>query len=1019
MLTGGAYMNGEIGSSVRSVGEPGPTMVYQPVGTTHTPHPHQSATQYSEHHHSGMNGMIMPQDLYGETVETAAELQNFNGSENKRGFNSHETISGQPAQAGHIPDLPITELKRMLLIQLEYYFSPENLAIDKYLVTQMDQDHYVPIATLATFNMVKKLTSDINLVTEVLRESANVQVHPDGKRVRPVSHRTVVILRGIPSSTSAEEIKNIFDNENCPKCTGCEFAFNDSWYVSFESDEDAMQAHRYLREDVREFKGHPIMARIKSKPTTLLSQGVAIGVPAGIKNGYSQPGGMMQSYMATATPFVPASQQQQTGANNGPASLYAPAQQVHQNVFPLPSNYPGFGQWPGYFDSLSMFSLNGLQPQGPSGYGKSAPMNNLRSRNLNPMRGVGPRRTMSSGSDSQVVSGTGGNNNGLQPQQHQQSYSSNNQPPRKNTAPVPAPLLGMVPQSLISHPSSHSNHHPSVPHNSIQNSSNQSTNGGRHYSSNAYSQSLPHVVDNGHYTRPYRGTGDSRPRSSMSSSSRRLPRRDEECSSYDYSSPGTSSSSNYRGNPSSRINPPVAVSPQIPAQLSVTNQNHQIDLDLEGSFPPLPGSANASSKNGEIRTPRVTSIPKGLSDVVKGFKGVKLDDGSSADKEGPNEIVVSAAEPGSSISSGSPGEVVVSAAQKEDSNDMSSHLFKKEYREIGVGSADENHDSIQAKTGVVSHTQTADKSTRTDEHLLYGDQPNGGNSRNNSQIQQTQQLAQIVGNNYRKSVTSQQGGASKSPIIPSNLNRVGVSHITGTEVPLNNPSPNSMRGAPSTLYPDNNRLGSGAGAGGTIVNPTSSKLSTDKEAFPAPNFVKVPTPASAKPFSGVTDHNPKESVRCSENERKESGQGDGKKAEDCSNLSNDEGPARLSYAQVAQSRKDAAAVHGPPTTSSSSSNSSSTSAAHTQINSPPQSSSGAQSFQDERKGRSSRDNKDTRNTRGNSDRDRVDQTQGRYPERNYRNRGPRSRVTSDASDTGSNSGASSRPPPARGPRSPK
>lgn len=158
----------------------------------------------------------------------------------------------------------------------------------------------------------------------------------------------------------------------------------------------------------------------------------------------------------------------------------------------------------------------------------------------------------------------------------------------------------------------------------------------------------------------------------------------------------------------------------------------------------------------------------------------------------------------------------------------------------------------------MSHTQTADKSTRTDEHLLYGDQPNGGNSRNNSQIQQTQQLAQIVGNNYRKSVTSQQGGASKSPIIPSNLNRVGVSHITGTEVPLNNPSPNSMRGAPSTLYPDNNRLGSGAGAGGTIVNPTSSKLSTDKEAFPAPNFVKVPTPASAKPFSGVTDHNPKE-----------------------------------------------------------------------------------------------------------------------------------------------------------------
>jgi La domain len=45
----------------------------------------------------------------------------------------------------------------------------ENLAHDEYLKTQMDQDQYVPIAIIAGFNQIKKLTDDHDLVTEVLR----------------------------------------------------------------------------------------------------------------------------------------------------------------------------------------------------------------------------------------------------------------------------------------------------------------------------------------------------------------------------------------------------------------------------------------------------------------------------------------------------------------------------------------------------------------------------------------------------------------------------------------------------------------------------------------------------------------------------------------------------------------------------------------------------------------------------------------------------------------------------------
>lgn len=49
-------------------------------------------------------------------------------------------------------------------------------------------------------------------------------------------------------------VKNIFNNENCPRVISCEFAGNNSWYITFESDEDAQKAFKYLREDVKEFQ---------------------------------------------------------------------------------------------------------------------------------------------------------------------------------------------------------------------------------------------------------------------------------------------------------------------------------------------------------------------------------------------------------------------------------------------------------------------------------------------------------------------------------------------------------------------------------------------------------------------------------------------------------------------------------------------------------------------------------------------------------------------------------------------
>lgn len=48
--------------------------------------------------------------------------------------------------------------------------------------------------------------------------------------------------------------QNLFSGKGCPKLISCEFAHNSSWYVTFENDEDAQKAYRFLREEVREFQ---------------------------------------------------------------------------------------------------------------------------------------------------------------------------------------------------------------------------------------------------------------------------------------------------------------------------------------------------------------------------------------------------------------------------------------------------------------------------------------------------------------------------------------------------------------------------------------------------------------------------------------------------------------------------------------------------------------------------------------------------------------------------------------------
>uniref|UniRef100_A0A158Q803 HTH La-type RNA-binding domain-containing protein n=1 Tax=Elaeophora elaphi TaxID=1147741 RepID=A0A158Q803_9BILA len=157
---------------------------------------------------------------------------------------------------------------------------------DRFLRCQMDNDQYVPIRIIANFPKVKRLTNDYNLVVKVLRESSQVQVDEKGQRVRAVSKRCTIILREIPESTDEKEVASMFDGG--PPYLSLQYGLNNSWYVTFESEEATERAFLHLQNLGKTFNNKPICARIKtggapySEPLNLIPDRSPSAVPSEI-----------------------------------------------------------------------------------------------------------------------------------------------------------------------------------------------------------------------------------------------------------------------------------------------------------------------------------------------------------------------------------------------------------------------------------------------------------------------------------------------------------------------------------------------------------------------------------------------------------------------------------------------------------------------------------------------------------------------------------------------------------------
>ncbi|KAG2003409.1 hypothetical protein CC2G_004009 [Coprinopsis cinerea AmutBmut pab1-1] len=96
---------------------------------------------------------------------------------------------GAPSVTAPVPvpmttlSFPLDPTRYYLLGQLEYYLSPQNMAQDFFLRQRMDSRGWIHIPLIASFNRIRSLTMDLNLVREVLHLSQMVQVRGDWVRM--------------------------------------------------------------------------------------------------------------------------------------------------------------------------------------------------------------------------------------------------------------------------------------------------------------------------------------------------------------------------------------------------------------------------------------------------------------------------------------------------------------------------------------------------------------------------------------------------------------------------------------------------------------------------------------------------------------------------------------------------------------------------------------------------------------------------------------------------------------------
>lgn len=122
----------------------------------------------------------------------------------------------------------LSALEGKIIKQVEYYFGDYNLPRDKFLQSKIKEDEgWVAIETLLTFNRLKALSTEENVIVEALRRSTSqlLEVSADGKKIRrspakpaPEGNKErqqkldelTVYAKGFPATATMDELLEFF-----------------------------------------------------------------------------------------------------------------------------------------------------------------------------------------------------------------------------------------------------------------------------------------------------------------------------------------------------------------------------------------------------------------------------------------------------------------------------------------------------------------------------------------------------------------------------------------------------------------------------------------------------------------------------------------------------------------------------------------------------------------------------------------------------------------------------------------
>ncbi|KAM3938993.1 la-related protein 7 [Leptodactylus fuscus] len=168
--------------------------------------------------------------------------------------------------------------------QVDFWFGDVNLHKDRFLMEQIEKsrDGYIDLSLLASFNKMKKLTTDPKLIARALKNSSIVEVNLDGTKIRrrhplgekpqDVDARTVY-AELLPKNVTHSWIKRVFGKcgtvvyISIPryKTTGDTKGFA---FIEFEKQEEAVKAIELLNNPPEEAprKAGMFPKTVKNKP---------------------------------------------------------------------------------------------------------------------------------------------------------------------------------------------------------------------------------------------------------------------------------------------------------------------------------------------------------------------------------------------------------------------------------------------------------------------------------------------------------------------------------------------------------------------------------------------------------------------------------------------------------------------------------------------------------------------------------------------------------------------------------